>query len=75
MTTRVTIGGGNADVIHERVEPDVGHVGGIKRNRNSPVEPRCGTSDTEIFELIVFQEAEDFVATIGGCDEIGFFSM
>jgi hypothetical protein len=66
----IAIRGGNRDVIHERVEPDIGDISRIERDRNSPGEARGGACDAEIFEFVVFEEAKDFVTAVGRDDEV-----
>ena len=66
----VAAGGGDADVIDERIKPDVGDVCGIEGNRDAPVQTIGGAGDAEVFEGVVLEKAEDFVAAIIGLDEM-----
>src|SRR6185312_16816918 len=67
----VTVGGGDADVIYQGVEPDVGDVIFIEGNRDAPVQTRRWAADAQIFEGVIFEKAKDFVATMGGLNEGG----
>ena len=62
--------GGDARVIHQRVEPDVGDEILVEGQGNAPVQPRRRTRDAQVFERVVFEKAEHFVAAIGRRDEI-----
>jgi hypothetical protein len=64
-------GGGDGDVVREGVEPDVGDEVGIEGDGDAPVEAGGGPGAAEVFEGIVFEEAEDFVAAVVGFDEVG----
>ena len=39
---------GEANIIRQRVEPDIGHEILVERQLNSPIEPRFRTRDTEV---------------------------
>ena len=67
----ITERGGDGDVIGEGVEPDVGDERGVERDGDAPVEAGGGPGTAEVFERIVFEETEDFIAAIVGFDEIG----
>ena len=62
--SRVAVGSGDADVIHQCIEPDIGDVVLVEGQRNAPVQPRDGPRDAKVFEHVVLEEAEDFVAPI-----------
>ena len=62
----VAVGGGDADVVDERVEPDVGDEIGVEGQGNAPVQPRRRAGDAQVFELVVFEKTEDFVAAVIG---------
>ena len=66
---RVACGGGNADIVGERVEPDVSDVIGIEGQGNAPVQAGRGAANAKVFEDIVFEETEHFVAAIIRSDE------
>src|SRR5512138_2098533 len=68
--SRITEAGGKADVIHQRIKPNVGHVIGIKRERNSPAETCGRTGDAKVLEGVVLKKPQHLVATEGGPDEI-----
>src|ERR1043166_3068291 len=51
-----------ADVVDQCIEPDVGDVIFIEGDGNSPIEPVGRAGDTEVFENIVLQEAENLFA-------------
>src|SRR2546430_7233232 len=59
----------DTDVVHQRIEPDVGDVIGIERNRDAPVQAVCWTCDAKVLKNIVFEEAENLVAAGFGIDE------
>src|ERR1700676_53714 len=59
-----------AEIGGQRVEPDVKNVRLFSGNRNAPADG--GASDAEIFEA-AFDEAEDFVLSGLGLNEIGIF--
>jgi hypothetical protein len=67
--------GGDADVIHQRVEPDVGDEIRVEGQGNAPVQPRRRTRDAQIFERVVLRKAEHFVAAVDGAMKSGFASM
>ena len=69
--SRVAERGGDGDVVHQRVEPDVGDEVRVERERDAPVQPRRRAADAEVFEGVVLEEAEDFVAAVVGLDEAG----
>ena len=59
---RIAVGSGDADVIDERVEPNVGDESGSKGRGMPQFEAAAGRVMHKILELIVFEEAEDLVA-------------
>ena len=67
--TQVAVGGGDADVIHQRIEPDVGDKILVEGQGNAPVQTRRRPGDAQVFQLVVFQEAEHLVAAVIGLDE------
>ena len=58
-----------AGVIHQRVEPDVGDELLVEGQGNAPVQPRQRTRDAQVFERVVFEKAEDFIAAVIRRDE------
>ena len=56
---RVAVGGGDADVIHQRIEPNVGDVIGVERNRNTPLQPVGRAGNAEVLQHVVLQKSED----------------
>src|SRR5207247_2067374 len=58
-------------IIGQRIEPDVGDEFIVERNRNAPVQTRGRAGDTQILQALVFQETEDFIATVGWRHELG----
>ena len=57
-----------ADVVQQRVEPDVGDVGVVPRNAHAPVEAL--TRDREVVEAAL-HERHDLVAQTVGLNEVG----
>ncbi len=62
--------GGNGNVIHQRVEPDVGDKIVVEGQGNAPVQARRRTRDAQIFKRAVLQKAENFVAAISRRNKI-----
>ena len=58
------MGGGDADVIHQRIEPDVGDKILVEGQGNAPVQTRRRTRDAQIFQFVVLEKAEHFVAAM-----------
>ena len=62
--------GGDAGVIHQRVEPDVGDEIRVEGQGNAPVQPRRRARDAQVFQRVVLEEAQHFVAAVRRRDEI-----
>ena len=67
---RISKGGGNGDVIHQRIKPDVGDVIRVERQRDAPGKTCGRPGNAEVFESVVLEKAQHFVATIGRLDEL-----
>ena len=65
---RIAVRGGDGDVVDQRIEPDIGDVVPVERQRNAPIQARGGPRDAEVFERVVLQKAEHFVAAIVGLE-------
>ena len=61
--------GGNADVVYERVEPNISHVIGIERHRDTPIQPVERASNTKVFQDVMLEKAQNFVAPVIRCDK------
>ena len=67
----VAVGSRDADVIHQRVEPHVSDEARIEGQGDAPVEPGRGTRNAQVGERVIFEEAQYFVAPVGGLHEVG----
>ena len=56
-------GGGGTHVVEERVEPNVGHVVGVERQRNAPAEASLRAADAQVVQRLA-QESADFVPAV-----------
>ena len=56
-------GGGGAHVVEQGVEPHVGHVVGVERQRNAPAEACLRAADAQVVQRLA-QESADFVPTV-----------
>ena len=65
--------GGNADVIHQRIEPDVSDEILVKGQGNAPVQSRCRAGNAQIFEFIIPEKPEDFIAAMVRRDKCWIF--
>src|SRR5687767_351921 len=61
----------DARIIYEGIKPHVGDEILVKWNWNPPVEPRRGTRDAQVFERVVLQKTQDFIATIRWLHKVG----
>ena len=61
--------GGDADVVDEGIEPDVGDVTGVEGDRDAPVEARDRAGDAQVLENIVLEQADHLVSARFGVDE------
>ena len=59
-----------ADVVDQRVEPDVGHEVGVERQLDAPGQPALRPRDAQVVQLLP-QEAQRLVAPEVGLDERG----
>ena len=66
---RVAVSGRHAEVVHQRIEPDPGNEVFIKWQGDAPIQACHRASDAKIFEHVVLQQAEHFVAAVGRLDE------
>src|SRR5439155_17478598 len=57
------------EVVDQGVEPDVGDVLLVERQRDTPLEARAGPADRQVLERLA-QEAEDLVPVALGLDEV-----
>src|SRR5260370_29891556 len=58
----VSVRGGDADVVYQSVEPDIGDVIGIEGDGDAPVEARDRAGDAKVLQDIVLEQSEDFIA-------------
>ena len=65
----IGVSGRDAEVIHERIEPDPRDEIRVERQGNAPIQPAQRSGDAEVFEFIVFQETEHFVASLRRLNE------